>query len=141
MTSPLLQSCRVQKGKELNDFQRNPLDIEILSNLRFGSLEIRDTSVTRVTNKFKLRVAGASKKAMDLKLLERVEPLLSGIIEHVFGMYDANIVIRQFRRVGVRDCEPVVPAFVELWIVPDVSPILAVDLAVTESKKSAGNSV
>jgi hypothetical protein len=25
---------------------------EILSNLRFGSLEIRDTSVTRVTNKF-----------------------------------------------------------------------------------------
>jgi hypothetical protein len=41
---------RVQKGKELNDFQRNPLDIEILSNLRFGSLEIRDTSVTMVTN-------------------------------------------------------------------------------------------
>ncbi len=40
----------MQKGKELNDFQRNPLDIEILSNLRFGSLEIRDTSVTRVTN-------------------------------------------------------------------------------------------
>jgi hypothetical protein len=39
-----------QKGKELNDFQRNPLDIEILSNLRFGSLEIRDTSVTTVTN-------------------------------------------------------------------------------------------
>jgi hypothetical protein len=41
----------VQKGKELNDFQRNPLDIEILSNLRFGSLEVRDTSVTKVTNK------------------------------------------------------------------------------------------
>jgi hypothetical protein len=41
----------VQQGKELNDFQRNSLDIEILSNLRFGSLEIRDTSVTRVTNK------------------------------------------------------------------------------------------
>jgi hypothetical protein len=36
---------------ETNDFQRNLLDIEILSNLRFGSLEIRDTSVTRtVTN-------------------------------------------------------------------------------------------
>ena len=32
-------------GKELNDFQRIPLEIEILSNLRFGSLEIRDTSV------------------------------------------------------------------------------------------------
>jgi hypothetical protein len=43
----------VKKGKELNDFQRNLLDIEILSNLRFGSLEIRDTSVTRVTNKYK----------------------------------------------------------------------------------------
>jgi hypothetical protein len=41
----------VQKGKELNDFQRNPLEIEILSNLMFGSLEIRDTSVMRVTNK------------------------------------------------------------------------------------------
>jgi hypothetical protein len=40
----------VQKGKELNDFQRNPLDTQILSNLRFVSLEIRDTSVTRVTN-------------------------------------------------------------------------------------------
>ncbi len=46
----LKRACRVQKGKELNDFQRIPLDIEILSNLRFGSLEIRDTSVTRVTN-------------------------------------------------------------------------------------------
>jgi hypothetical protein len=32
---------RVQKGKELNDFQRNLLDIEILSNLRFVFLEIR----------------------------------------------------------------------------------------------------
>ncbi len=46
--------CRVQKGKELNDFQRNPLDIEILSNLRFGSLEIRDTSVTRVTKDYRM---------------------------------------------------------------------------------------
>jgi hypothetical protein len=41
----------VQKGKKLDDFQRNLLDIEILSNLRFGSLEIRNTSGTRVTNK------------------------------------------------------------------------------------------
>ena len=39
-----------KKGEELNDFQRNLLDIEILSNLRFGCLEIRDTSVTGVTN-------------------------------------------------------------------------------------------
>jgi hypothetical protein len=44
----------VQKGKELNDFQRNPLDIEILSKLRFVSLEIRDLSVTRVTNNFSI---------------------------------------------------------------------------------------
>ena len=44
----------MEKGKELNDFQRNPLEIEILSNLRFGSLEIRDTSVTRVTNKINI---------------------------------------------------------------------------------------
>ena len=42
-------ACRVQEGKELHDFQRNLLDIEILSNLRFGS---RDASVTRVTNNF-----------------------------------------------------------------------------------------
>ncbi len=32
----------------MNDFQKTLLDIDILSNLRFGSLEIRDTSVTRV---------------------------------------------------------------------------------------------
>ncbi len=42
--------CR--REKELNDLQRIPLDIEILSNLRFGSLEIRDTSATRVTNNY-----------------------------------------------------------------------------------------
>jgi hypothetical protein len=45
-------SVECRREKELNDLQRNPLDIEILSNLRFGSLEIRDTSVTRVTNNF-----------------------------------------------------------------------------------------
>jgi hypothetical protein len=37
---------------ELNNFQRNLLKIEILSNLRFGSLESRINSVTRVTNNF-----------------------------------------------------------------------------------------
>jgi hypothetical protein len=47
-----------------------------------------------------------------------VEPLLSVIIEHDFGMYDGNIVIRKFRHVGVRGCEPLVPVFVEPWIVP-----------------------
>jgi hypothetical protein len=52
------RACRVQKGKELNDFQRNLLDIEILSNLRFGSLEIRGTSVTRVTNNFSATLTG-----------------------------------------------------------------------------------
>ena len=36
----------------MNYFQRNLLDIEILSNLRFAPLEIRDTVVTRVTNNF-----------------------------------------------------------------------------------------
>jgi hypothetical protein len=54
----------VQKGKELNDFQRNPLDIEILSNLRFGSLEIRDTSVTRVTNNISSRIEKNAKNAI-----------------------------------------------------------------------------
>ncbi len=51
-SSSAIVSNRVEcrREKELNDLQRNPLDIEILSNLRFGSLEIRDTSVTRVTN-------------------------------------------------------------------------------------------
>jgi len=34
----------VQRGKELNDFQRDLLDIEIIANLRFGSLEIRHFS-------------------------------------------------------------------------------------------------
>jgi hypothetical protein len=58
----------MQKGKELNDFQRNPLDIEILSNLRFGSLEIRDTSVTRVS---RLSVAGK------LALLENTGKILN----------------------------------------------------------------
>jgi hypothetical protein len=43
-----------RREKELNDLQRIPLDIEILSNLRFGSLEIRDTSVTRVTNNYSM---------------------------------------------------------------------------------------
>jgi hypothetical protein len=55
----------VQKGKELNDFQRNPLDIEILSNLRFGSLDFRDTSVTRVTNKVKQRGLGPKLQVLD----------------------------------------------------------------------------
>jgi len=33
----------VQKGKELSEIQKNLLDIEIVSNLRFGVLEIRET--------------------------------------------------------------------------------------------------
>jgi hypothetical protein len=59
--------CR--REKELNDFQRIPLDIEILSNLRFGSLEIRDTSVTRVTNNF------SSAPDLSLIFLESLEYL------------------------------------------------------------------
>jgi hypothetical protein len=38
-----LSAPGVQKGKELNDVLRYLLDLEIPSNLRFSSLEIRDT--------------------------------------------------------------------------------------------------
>ncbi len=38
-------------------------------------------------------VAGASKEAIGLKVLERVESLLSVIIEHVFGVYDGNLEV------------------------------------------------
>jgi hypothetical protein len=44
----------LRREKELNDFQRNILDIEILSNLRFGSLEIRDMSRLSVAWKLAL---------------------------------------------------------------------------------------
>ncbi len=36
-----------------------------------------------------------SKETIGLKLLDRVEPLLSVIIEHVFGVYDGNIEVLQ----------------------------------------------
>ncbi len=42
----------MQKGKELNDFQRNLLDVEILSKLRFDSLEIRDMQITACIQRF-----------------------------------------------------------------------------------------
>ncbi len=42
---------------------------------------------------FKFRVAVAIKEIIGLKLLDRVEPLLSVIIEHVFGVYDGNIEV------------------------------------------------
>ena len=61
--------CRMQKEKELNDFQRIPLEIEIVSNLRFGSLEIRDTSVTRVTNNVSM---STQRFPAQLKLVEAV---------------------------------------------------------------------
>jgi hypothetical protein len=66
----------VQKGKELNDFQRNSLDIEILSNLRFGTLEIRDTSVTRVTNNFYCFVQSMVTKVVGLRFGEFGEKVL-----------------------------------------------------------------
>jgi hypothetical protein len=44
---------------------------------------------------FKFRVAVAIKEIIGLKLLDRVEPLLSVIIEHVFGVYDGNIEVLQ----------------------------------------------
>jgi hypothetical protein len=65
---------RVPKVKELNDFQRNLLDIEILSNLRFGSLEIRDTSVTRVST-FELRSRIKSDTMRIVQHLRRCEDL------------------------------------------------------------------
>jgi hypothetical protein len=73
-------SVGVQKGKELNDFQRNPLDIEILSNLRFGSLEIRDTSVTIVTNKYipvcQRMQRKAEKNMYEMRLIITCQPRL-----------------------------------------------------------------
>ena len=74
----------MQKGKELNDFQRNPLDIEILSNLRFGSLEIGDTSVTRVTNK-----NGSSLNLSRLKRRRSSYVCLVGVVtngRHLLGL-------------------------------------------------------
>ena len=44
---------------------------------------------------FKIRVKRASKEAIGLKLIDRVEPLLSVIIDHVFGVYDGNIEVLQ----------------------------------------------
>ena len=70
----------MQKGKELNDFQRNPLEIEILGILRFGSLENRDTSVTRVTNNVSVSVAGTDETGDTIK----VEP------EHTKRTHDVS---------------------------------------------------
>ena len=44
---------------------------------------------------FKVRVAGTKKETIDLKLLERVEPFLSVIIEHVFGGNVGNLEVLQ----------------------------------------------
>ena len=63
----------MQKGKELNDFQRNPLDIEILSNLRFDSLEIRDTSITRVTNKNNAKLSRRRAMTVVIELEQSIE--------------------------------------------------------------------
>ncbi len=77
-----------------------------------------------ISDGFTFRVEDMSKEVIGLKVFERVD--------------DGNIVIRKFRHVGVRDCESIVPAFFELWVVPSslASPISVVDLTVTESKKS-----
>jgi hypothetical protein len=61
--SRLPVECR--REKELNDLQRNPLDIEILSNLRFGSLESRDTSVSRLSVAGKLALLGNTGKILN----------------------------------------------------------------------------
>jgi hypothetical protein len=66
----------VQNGKELNDFRRNSLDIEILSNLRLGFLENRDTSVTRVTNNNEQLLTAAVVVTVVVLLLRRT-PLIA----------------------------------------------------------------
>jgi hypothetical protein len=43
------------------------------------------------SNRFELRVAGASEEAIGLKLLERMEPFLPVIVEHVFVVHDGNV--------------------------------------------------
>jgi hypothetical protein len=120
------------------------------------------------SDRFKFRVAATSKETIDLKLLGRVEPFLSVIIEHVFGGNIGNVealqssndgsndflcvvgidtfdllqkpsevldrssvvtgrnaelldicvlVFREFDSIRIGRCEPVVPAFVERWVV------------------------
>ncbi len=91
--------CRVQKGKELNDFQRNLLDVEILSNLRFGSLEIRDTSVTRVTSILR-KPAHLPKQVLirpNVSVLERI--LNRKVCIHLAARVD-EFPCRWFRRKG-----------------------------------------
>jgi hypothetical protein len=50
-------------------------------NLAFEDVE----NAWACSDRFKFRVATTSKETIDLKLLGRVEPFLSVIIEHVFG--------------------------------------------------------
>jgi hypothetical protein len=68
------------------------------------------------------RVPGASKEAIGLKLLERVEPLLSVIIEHVFGVYDGNIEVLQISVNGKHYSKLILPKF---WINYADSAVLA----------------
>ena len=42
---------------------------------------------------FKIRVEVVSKETIGLELLECMEPLLSVIVEHVFGVHDGNIEV------------------------------------------------
>ena len=55
--------------------------------------DVEDAGARR--NRFQLRVAVASEEAIGLKLLERMEPFLPVIVEHVFVVHDDNIEVLQ----------------------------------------------
>jgi hypothetical protein len=55
------------------------------------------------SDEVQLRVAVASEGAIGLKLLERMEPFLTVIIEHIFVVQDGNIEVLQSSAVGVSD--------------------------------------
>jgi hypothetical protein len=54
-------------------------------------------------NRFQLRVADANEEAIGLKLLERMEPFLTVIIEHIFVVPDDNTEVLQNSADGVSD--------------------------------------
>jgi hypothetical protein len=78
-------------GDELgaSAFVRGNLTVGI--DLTFEGVENARSS----SDGFKLRVADTSKEVIGLKLLECVEPFLSVIIEHVFGVYNGKIEVLQ----------------------------------------------
>ena len=66
------------------------------------TLEDVENAGTRC-NRFQLRVAGASEEAIGLKLIERMEPFLTVIIDHIFVVPDGNTEVLQSSADGVSD--------------------------------------